>query len=231
MLRWHTDTAEVLDIAAVQQEQQQQAISQEKGDISPTVLSDDTLDGDNSVLVPAYKRTSDESLPTPINPETVQTKEERQRNAGVLDTRRSIIGAFKSYKGSQTWQILPQKLPARGGGVSAVTVGDFIYLFVHGQGGGVCKYDASIDSYSELSPLPVDDWHCFDVTAVDFTEPDGTCVQSTDVYVTGGTSKGTWSKVSYLYSTQSGEWLQLPSMPQAKRRVACSFMLDIGHKT
>ena len=77
----------------------------------------------------------------------------------------------------------------------------------------------------QLTALPVEDWHCFDVASVSVPQG-GTSLESEEVYVVGGASRGVWSKVAYLYNTRLDSWKKLPDMPQAKRRMACSVLLD-----
>lgn len=200
---WHTNTVEVLDLAAVRREQNAEDISMKR------------------IIDSVYE----ESKKGDFGAESVQTKEER-RQAGIKaceegDTRRSTTAAYRPYQGEAQWMMLPTRLPSKGGGASAVTVGDHIFVFLHGK--RVCRYDPVHDAYSELSELPVEDWHCFDVCTL--SEQDG-CVQAPEVYVIGGASKGAWAKVAYLYNTECDTWMELPPMPQAKRRMACSVVLD-----
>lgn len=200
---WHTNTVEVLDLAAVRREQ----------DAGEGFSKRDTA----SVY--------EEEKKDDACAESVQTKEER-RLAGIKaceegDTRRSTTAAYRPYQGSAQWTVLPTRLPSKGGGASAVAVGDHIFVFLHGK--RVCRYDSAHDAYTELSELPVEDWHCFDVCAV---SGQGGRVQAAEVYVVGGASKGAWTKVAYLYNTQHDSWIELPSMPQAKRRMACSVVLE-----
>lgn len=215
--RWHTNTVEVLDLATVRREQQDQKIV---STTEPLVDSGNSVTGDCATSPTKKAKCSTPS----VEPNLVQTKEER-RLAGIKaceegDTRRSVTESYQPYRGEAKWTVLPTLLPSKGGGASAVTVGDFIYVFLHGK--RVCRFDPACDSYLELSELPVEDWHCFDVCAV--IGPDG--VQAEEVYVIGGASKGAWSKVAYLYNTRLDTWDQLPSMPQAKRRMACSIIMD-----
>lgn len=206
---WHTDTAEVLDIAAAKKEIRLKK-DKKRNDIMSEYCSSEIAqnnDMDSHIKV------------------VVQTKEERRGDGGVVDTRRSTTADYRPFVGSDNnniqWQLLTQRLPRKGGGTSAVTVHGRIYVFFHGQGGGVCWYDPHTDKYSELNPLPVDDWHCFDVTPLEVLN---------SVYVIGGTSRGVWSKVAYMYNTLNDSWQELPPMPQAKRRVACSVILDMPAK-
>lgn len=77
-------------------------------------------------------------------------------NCTVVYVLLAIRDGYKSYCGAARWQLLTQRLPSRGGGASAITVGDRIFLFLHGQGGGVCCYDPVADRYSPVRHfLPV----------------------------------------------------------------------------
>lgn len=157
----------------------------------------------------------------------VQTKEERrgecsvgegaEERVTVVDTRRSVAADYQGYSGAVRWEELSCRLPVRGGGCSAVTVGDRIFVFLHGSAGGVCSFDPAGEKFSALTPLPVEDWHCFDVTCVTGAE---------EVYVIGGASKGAWAKVAYLYHTRLDSWRRLPDMPQAKRRMAATVLME-----
>lgn len=212
--RWHTNTVEVLDLAAVRREQGER--KQEYPAASSPVTSATASGGVDSA---ARKRKSD-------GEGHVQTKEERQREGIAAckegDTRRSTSEHYRPYSGEAAWRLLPTRLPSKGGGASAVAVGASIFVFLHGN--RVLRYDPVLDAYTQLSALPVEDWHCFDVCAAGAGG-----VQAAEVYVVGGASRGAWSKVAYLYHTQLDTWRQLPSMPQAKRRVACSVLLEPAH--
>jgi hypothetical protein len=205
---------EVLDIDAVQREREQRQAGGGAEDLPRKRESDAEACGGSAA----------NTLPE-REPEPVQTKEER-RGEGAADTRRSVAAGYRGYEGGEQWRVLPSRLPSRGGGASAVAVGDLVFVFLHGK--GVCSYDPTADRYSELTPLPVEDWHCFDVTAVSApsSDPGSPPRQAEEVYVIGGASKGAWAKVAYLFHTRLRSWRQLPAMPQAKRRMAAAVVLD-----
>jgi hypothetical protein len=118
------------------------------------------------------------------------------------------------------WAQLPSRLPASGG-VSAVSVYPFIYLFLHGR--HVCRYDPEVDTYTALSSLPVPDWHCFDAKGVCSSSLESACegLGTTQIYLIGGASKGKWGTFAYRYDLPTDTWTELCSMKQAKRRLAC----------
>lgn len=133
---------------------------------------------------------------------------------------------------ASSWTQLPSRLPSSGG-VSAVSVYPFIYLFLHGK--HVCRYDPEADTYTNLSTLPVYDWHCFDAKGIaptpevipeylrsDCQEGLGT----TEIYLVGGASNGKWGTFAYCYDIHGDCWRELASMKQAKRRLACAVVRE-----
>lgn len=203
---WHTNTIEVIDLLSVMKELKNETEFQ----------ATKKMKGDN-----ASKSVVDESG------YIVQTKEARRSGGegeGEADLRRSIISdSYQKYSGCSGWRVLETVLPTVRGGVSAITIGDVIYLFLHGK--GVYSFDPESETITELSELPVPDWHCFDVTSADKMKSKDT-IASDEVYVIGGASNGAWSKLAFVYNTRQNNWHQLPSMPQAKRRMACTVFMD-----
>lgn len=97
------------------------------------------------------------------------------------------------------------------GPTSAVTIGDFIYVILHGK--RMMRYCPKSDTYTELADLPLVEWFCFDVTAFG-------CL----VYVHGGVSKGDSSKAFFSYDVRTDKWAELPSMLFPRRRCAAAIM-------
>ncbi|ETV78349.1 hypothetical protein H257_07927 [Aphanomyces astaci] len=118
--------------------------------------------------------------------------------------------AVESYNAStNAWtRLAPLPTP---GPCSAVTVGAFIFVFLHGK--SVLRYDPAADTFTTLAPLPLAEWFCFDAKALGHT-----------VYVNGGITKGVWSKAFYLYDTLANTWTELPSMQTARRRCAAALV-------
>mmetsp|Transcript_14448 Transcript_14448/g.21718 ORF Transcript_14448/g.21718 Transcript_14448/m.21718 type:complete len:368 (-) Transcript_14448:139-1242(-) len=132
-------------------------------------------------------------------------------SAEVLDLA-ALEVAQDSNESNCQWRQLENRIPATGG-VTAVALSPYIFLFLHGK--YVARYDPEDDSYTRLSDLPVFDWHCFDATAI----------SSTQIVLLGGAAGGKWSKVVYKYDAQNDTWEDMPSMKQAKRRCACAAVL------
>lgn len=126
----------------------------------------------------------------------------------VLDLRDESTANGGSGNG---WTELPARVPFAGE-LSAVSVEPFIFLFLNGK--GVVRYDPADDTHTQLSDLPVEDWHCFDTVHIG----------GGHVMVLGGTSKGVWTTAAFDYDVRLDEWTQLPSMTQAKRRAACTAL-------
>ncbi|KAF0689088.1 Aste57867_19360 [Aphanomyces stellatus] len=97
------------------------------------------------------------------------------------------------------------------GPCSAVSVGAFIFVFLHGK--SVLRYDPSKDTYTVVADLPLPGWFCFDAKAC-----------GNDVYVNGGIANGVWSKAFYVFDTLSSMWTELPSMQTARRRCAAALV-------
>ncbi len=99
------------------------------------------------------------------------------------------------------------------GGLVAVTVADFIYLFVFGS--RVLRYDPQTDSVIQLCSLPQKDWHCF------------SAIKANDryIFVIGGASEGVWSQNMFRYDVLFDSWEMMPSMRLPRRRLAAVFVL------
>ena len=80
-----------------------------------------------------------------------------------------------------------QSVIAGTGPCSAVAVGDFIYVLMHGK--RVYRYDRAADTYLPLAELPLSNWFTFDVTTFG-------CY----IYAHGGASEGIWSKAFFQVS-------------------------------
>eukprot|EP01041_Mallomonas_annulata_P000754 gene754-1439_t len=98
------------------------------------------------------------------------------------------------------------------GGAGTAAVGDFIYIFVHGQ--RVLKYCPTSDSYHTLSSLPLPEWFCFDVVTI-----------NAEIYILGGATVGKWTQAAYSYNTLTDTWTPLPPMIKARRRCAAALVL------
>ena len=86
-----------------------------------------------------------------------------------------------------------------------------IFVFMHGN--AVYRYNHIEDSYEKLSALPLPEWFCFDVVAIDL-----------DIYAVGGAQKGKWSNAFYRYKTESDVWEELPRMRKERRRCAAAVV-------
>ena len=98
------------------------------------------------------------------------------------------------------------------GPTSSVTIGDFVYVILHGK--RMMRYDPALDTFTELAELPLIEWFCFDVTAFG-------CL----VYVHGGVSQGDSSKAFFSYDIRTDKWEELPSMLFPRRRCAAAIMV------
>jgi hypothetical protein len=140
---------------------------------------------------------------------------------------------FDTNSPTGQWAQLPTRIPCSGG-VSAVAVYPFIYLFLHGR--NVCRYDPEADSYTNLSALPVHDWHCFDAKGVSPVSPPSLLGEdhpshmeglgTTQIYLLGGASSGKWGTFAFRYDIPSDSWSELCAMTQAKRRLACAVVRE-----
>ena len=97
------------------------------------------------------------------------------------------------------------------GPTSAVTIGDYIYVILHGK--RIMRYCPQSDAYTDLAELPLVEWFCFDVTVFG-------CL----VYVHGGVSQGDSSKAFFSYDIRTDKWEELPQMLFPRRRCAAAIM-------
>lgn len=107
------------------------------------------------------------------------------------------------------------------GSMSAINIGAFIYLFVHGS--AIFRFDPIFQTYESLGDYPIEDWNCFSVAAIETT-----------IVLCGGMSMGKLCNETYCFETLSiGQpspsggvidcralWRREVSMPQARRRSA-----------
>jgi N-acetylneuraminic acid mutarotase len=93
------------------------------------------------------------------------------------------------------------------GQASACSIGNDIYVFIHGK--AVYRYDPIEDSYLNISELPEEQWFGFDVTKF-----------GNKIFLAGGTIKGSWSTVIYVYDTSICKFISLPPMRVPRRRLA-----------
>jgi N-acetylneuraminic acid mutarotase len=112
---------------------------------------------------------------------------------------------------TETWSS-GKSLPIAGQ-VSAVTIGDFIYVAVHGN--HILRYDPRQDSYTQVSfDLPVKKWFCFDVTVI-----------NDRMYFHGGNIDGVWSNAFWKYDVFANAWEELPSMIRERRRCSAAVVV------
>ena len=108
------------------------------------------------------------------------------------------------------WERLPD-LPYPGP-TSCATVGDFIYIFLHGK--WVYRFDPATNDYTKCCPsLPLLNWYSFDV-----------CVCGFYIFVVGGANDGVWSRALFRFDTRTNEWKRLPDMIQQRRRCAATIV-------
>ena len=98
------------------------------------------------------------------------------------------------------------------GPCSAATVGNFIFIFLHGK--RVLRYCPASDHYLSLSNLPLREWFCFD-----------SCVMGPMVYLVGGKVRGEFSKAVCAYDTRTDTWEKLPDMLRQRRRCAADIVI------
>lgn len=72
---------------------------------------------------------------------------------------------------------------------TAITLGDRIYIFVHGK--GLFLFDTAALSYIFLGTFPLLDWHCFSVASASFT-----------IFVCGGMTEGKLCCECYSFDTR-----------------------------
>ena len=99
------------------------------------------------------------------------------------------------------------------GQVSAVTIGDYIYVVQHGH--HILRYDPREDSYTQISfDLPLKKWFCFDVTVI-----------NDRMYFHGGNEDGVWSNAFWKYDVFQNTWEELPSMNRERRRCSAAVVV------
>ena len=110
---------------------------------------------------------------------------------------------------SNSWTRLTD-LPIAGP-TSAITVSNSIFVLLHGK--KIVRYLIDEDKYIDLSPLPCEEWFCFDVTSSGYL-----------IYVHGGNIKGKWSKAFYSFDVRTNVWNELPEMIRPRRRCAAAMV-------
>lgn len=107
------------------------------------------------------------------------------------------------------------KLPIAGQ-CSAITVDDFIYVFIHGH--QLLRYCPRSDSFTQLNEqLPLERWFCFDVTTL-----------NKKIYLHGGNVDGVWSNYFFEYDVYANQWKQLGSMNKDRRRCSAAVVMHSG---
>ena len=119
---------------------------------------------------------------------------------------------------SNQWSYIAP-MPAAGG-AAAASVLPYVFVFLNGK--YVLRYDPVANDYVRLSALPLQEWHCFDVSAVPGTP---------FVYVLGGVTNGRWCKSLYRYDASNDTWLKMPSMMHARRRCASAIVVHSTDST
>jgi hypothetical protein len=122
-----------------------------------------------------------------------------------------FTAAVECYEVSTNVWSKKRDLPSPGP-TSAVTVGDYIYVLLHGK--KMLRYCPASDTYTSLANLPLKEWFCFDVTTFGYL-----------IYVHGGVSQGDSSKAFYSYDVRSDVWEELPQMLFPRRRCAAAIMV------
>jgi hypothetical protein len=111
---------------------------------------------------------------------------------------------------SNTWQYISDVPDS--GEMSAQSVGDSIFVFVHGK--CVYSYDESEDRYRHAVDLPIAQWFCF-----------GTAVLGKYILVFGGIVNGRWCKEAFALDTELLIWTKLAAMHHCRRRCAGSVVV------
>lgn len=119
--------------------------------------------------------------------------------------------ALEIYDPNQDVWSLGKKMPLAGQ-TSAITVGQYIYVFIHGY--HVYQYCPKSDSYIKISDLPLKQWYCFDVKTVNGR-----------IYVTGGACEGQWTNSMYQFDVGSFEWTEMPKMNKERRRCSAAVII------
>ena len=132
-----------------------------------------------------------------------------QNGAGGKSEAWFTSAAEKLSDSDSSWLRI-KDVPGVGGPMSAVGVGPFAFVFVHGR--CVYRYDPLKDEYKQLSDLPLKEWFCFDV-----------CSRGTKVFLVGGKETGRFSKAAFSYCALSDAWARLPDMNKQRRRCGVSI--------
>ena len=112
---------------------------------------------------------------------------------------------------TNTWST-GKSLPIAGQ-CSAVTIGDFIYVVLHGN--YILRYDPRTNDYVQIcDSLPCKQWFCFDVTVI-----------NDRMYFHGGNEDGIWSNAFWKYDVFTNTWTQLPSMHKERRRCSAAVVI------
>jgi hypothetical protein len=137
---------------------------------------------------------------------------------GVWDTNAVDIYSIED----DSWKSGPP-LPIPGQ-TSAVSIGDIIYVVVHGHG-PILRFNPLKDDEDKsrehfvavASSLLFDKWFCFEVVAI-----------NDELYFVGGNIDGKWSNKLVKYNPCLNEWTELASMRQERRR--CSAAVAVVPK-
>lgn len=131
---------------------------------------------------------------------------------GVIDDKIWNTNVLEIYDiASNTWS-QGKALPLVGQ-TSAVTIGDYIYVIIHGH--YILRYDPRQDTYLQLTTdLPCKQWFCFDVTVI-----------NNRMYFHGGNIDGVWSNQLWRYDPFENTWNQLPSMLRERRRCSAAIVI------
>lgn len=130
---------------------------------------------------------------------------------GNLGDREWNSDAVEIYDiGSNSWAKGPS-LPVAGQ-ASAVTIGDYIYVVMHGH--YILRCCPRTLTYTQVSfGLPHPRWFCFDVAAVNHS-----------IFIAGGNIDGVWSNVLWKYNVLTNEWEELPRMTKDRRRCSVAVV-------
>lgn len=124
---------------------------------------------------------------------------------GVWNT--SIVESYDIPTNKWTYK---KKMPLPGP-CSAACVNDNVYVLIHGK--FVYHYDPELDVYKKLCPLPVEDWHCFEVVGL-----------KRFILAFGGVSLGRWLKCFWIFDTADNTWWSMPDMLRQRRRCAIALV-------
>ena len=120
----------------------------------------------------------------------------------------------------------PRKSLPRPMNVSAVACGKLIFVLPYGDDPMLC-YNPEGDSYRDICPLPLPNFHCFAVCPA-LPLPGGT--SPLEFYVLGGTTEGRWTNAAWRFvvsnsDTGQGAWHALPAMTTPRRRTAAAVVM------